>query len=92
VALADYFVGPILSTATGDEIARLAKQLLDRGNDQWPSGWPTSSRNLFGGAETAIGARERWTGIERTIGKDAWLSTSPPKPPWPLIPTRHRRS
>lgn len=87
-ALADYFVGPIMSTATGDGIARLAKQMLDRSKDQWPAGWPTSSRNLLGGAEVAIGARERWTGIERTIGKDAWLSTRPPKPPWRLVPNR----
>jgi cellulose biosynthesis protein BcsQ len=87
-ALADYFVGPILSTATGEETSRLAKQLLDLSKSQWPGGWPTSSRNLLGGAETPIGVRERWTGIERTIGKDAWLSTSPPKPPWPLIPNK----
>jgi MinD-like ATPase involved in chromosome partitioning or flagellar assembly len=24
-------------------------------------------------------------GIERTIGKEAWLATNPPKPPWPLV-------
>jgi MinD-like ATPase involved in chromosome partitioning or flagellar assembly len=84
-ALGDYFVEPILSTRSGGEVQRLAKQLIDRSKGSWPSGWPRSYRNLLGGADTAIGAGEQWTGIERTIGKEAWLATSPPRPPWPLI-------
>jgi MinD-like ATPase involved in chromosome partitioning or flagellar assembly len=82
-ALGDYFVGPILSTKGGGELQGLAKKLMDRAKGQWPRGWPTSSRNLLGGGDTPIGAGDRWLGIERTIGKEAWLTTTPRKP-WPL--------
>ncbi len=83
--LGDYFVGPILSAASGGEVQRLANQLLSLAEGKWPSGWPRSYRNVLGGGDTPIEAGGRWTGIERTIGKEAWLTTTPPKPPWPLV-------
>jgi MinD-like ATPase involved in chromosome partitioning or flagellar assembly len=84
-ALGKYFVPPILSAASGGDVQRLAKQLLDQTYGKWPSGWPRSFRNLLGGEETPIAIGSRWTGIERTIGKDAWLTVTPPRPPWPLV-------
>lgn len=86
-ALGGYFVAPIMSARSGGDEQRLARHLLDQARGKWPGGWPTSYRNLLGGAAMAIGAGERWIGIERTIGKEAWLTTSPPKP-WPLIAGR----
>lgn len=85
--LGKYFVPPIISSKAGGELQRLARELLDRTMDSWPSGWPTAYRDVLGG-EKGVEAPSRWTGIERTIGKEAWLSTKPPKPPWPLIPGR----
>ncbi len=84
-ALGGYFVAPIFSAASGGELSRLARRLLDMARATWPSGWPRSYRNILGGADTAIEAGTRWTGIERTIGKDAWLATHAPRPPWRLI-------
>jgi MinD-like ATPase involved in chromosome partitioning or flagellar assembly len=83
-ALSSYFVPPILATDAKDE-GRLARALFDHAKQTWPSGWPTSSGNVLGGAVVEIGARTRWLGIERTLGKEAWLATSPPEPPWPLL-------
>jgi len=83
--LGKYFVKPIVSAATNGEMQRLAAQILGLARGKWPAGWPRSVRNVLGGADTLIEAGERWTGIERTIGKEAWLTTTPPKPPWPLI-------
>jgi MinD-like ATPase involved in chromosome partitioning or flagellar assembly len=80
-----YFVAPIVSAATNGEVKRLAAQILDQARGKWPAGWPRSVRNVLGGADTMIEAGERWTGIERTIGKEAWLTTTPPRPPWPLV-------
>lgn len=86
-ALGTYFVPPILSTTGGNDEHRLAKSLLGQAKGQWPSGWPITYRNVLGGASTEIDAGSKWTGIERTIGKETWLASSPPKP-WPLIPGR----
>lgn len=83
-ALGGFFVAPILSVTGGGELQRLARRLLEIAGDTWPSGWPRSYRNILGGADTPIEVHTRWTGIERTIGKDAWLATQAPKPPWPL--------
>ena len=80
-----YFVGPILSAAHGGDVQRLAKQLLDQADGKWPGGWPRSFRNVLGGADTSIETGTRWTGIERTIGKEAWLASSSVAPPWPLV-------
>jgi MinD-like ATPase involved in chromosome partitioning or flagellar assembly len=84
-ALGAYFVAPIVSARSKALTEqKLAKHFLDLPNRSWPSGWPASYRNVLGGADTPIDAGTRWTGIERTIGKEAWLTTKPPKPPWPL--------
>jgi cellulose biosynthesis protein BcsQ len=86
--LGKYFVAPITSAATDGEMKRLAAQILDKARGNWPAGWPRSIRNVLGGEDTMIEAGERWIGIERTIGKEAWLTTTPPKPPWPLVKGR----
>lgn len=83
--LGAYFVGPILSTKSGAETQRLANKLLERAQDKWPNRWPSETRSALGIA-TKIQTKTRWTGIERTIGKEAWLADSPPAPPWPLRP------
>lgn len=83
--LGEYFVAPIVFAATDGEMKRLAEKILEQAKAKWPAGWPHSVRNVLGGADTLIGAGELWTGIERTIGKEAWLTTTPPEPPWPLI-------
>jgi MinD-like ATPase involved in chromosome partitioning or flagellar assembly len=83
--LGDYFVAPILSAASGGDVQRLARQLIEQAQGKWPTGWPRAYRNLLGGRETPIDAGTRWTGIERTIGKEAWLTSTPPMPPWPLV-------
>ena len=87
-ALGAYFVGPVISTTSRGELGRLAKLLLDQAKEQWPSGWPRSIQNVLGGGATEIDAGVRWTGIERTIGKEAWLTKRPPAPPWPLVAGR----
>jgi MinD-like ATPase involved in chromosome partitioning or flagellar assembly len=85
-ALAEYFVPPIVSSQAEPAAERkLAEELLNRRNHGWPSGWPRSYRNVLGGADTPIDVENRWTGFERTIGKEAWLATKPPRPPWPLV-------
>lgn len=88
VKLGRYFVNPIVSAAANGEMQRLATLILEQAKNKWPAGWPRSVRNVLGGADTSIEAGTRWTGIERTIGKEAWLTTTPPKPPWPLIKGR----
>ena len=84
-SLGAYFVSPIIVGASGGDLHRLAKQLLEQATGQWPTGWPRSFKNVLGGGDTPIDAGGRWTGIERTIGKDAWLTATPPGPPWPLV-------
>lgn len=84
----DYFVAPVLSAESGGEVQRLSKQLLDQAQGEWPIGWPRSYRNVLGGAEEQVEVGVRWIGIERTVGKDAWLTPKPPKPPWPLVKGR----
>jgi MinD-like ATPase involved in chromosome partitioning or flagellar assembly len=84
-ALGDYFVAPIVSAQSGGDVQRLARQLLEKAHGRWPRGWPVSIRNVIGADETAIDVGARWTGIERTVGKEAWLTSTPPKPPWPLL-------
>src|SRR5260370_14459177 len=84
-ALGEYFVTPIVSAESGGDVQRLARQLLDKVQGHWPQGWPLSIRNVLGASETRIDVRTRWTGIERTVGKEAWLTIPPPKPPWPLV-------
>lgn len=83
--LDSYFVGPVISSEQQGEMKRLASQVLELARGKWPAGWPRFVRNVLGGADTDIDVGALWTGIERTIGKEAWLTTSPPKPPWPLI-------
>lgn len=87
-ALGKYFVPPILSAASGGEVQRLARQILEHTSNAWPTGWPRSVRNVLGGAQTPIAVGQRWTGIDRTLGKEAWLTSTPPKPPWPLVKGR----
>ena len=86
--LGAYFVAPILSAASGGDVQRLARQLLEQAAGKWPTGWPRFYRNLLGGAETPIDAGAQWIGIERTIAKESWLLSAQPKPPWPLIKGR----
>ncbi len=86
--LGKYFAPPILSAASGGDARRLAKHLLDQSEGEWPAAWPQAFNNVLGGAETPIDTKSRWTGIERTIGKEAWLTTTPPKPPWALVKGR----
>jgi MinD-like ATPase involved in chromosome partitioning or flagellar assembly len=85
VALGNYFAPPILSSQGREDLRGLAKKILEMTANKWPDCWPRSVRNLLGGADKPIEAGNRWTGIERTIGKDAWLSMAPPNPPWPLV-------
>lgn len=84
-ALDGYFVGPVLSAANGGEVERLARRLLEMAKGKWPAGWPRSFQNLIGAADTSISVETQWTGIERTLSKEAWLTTAPPAPPWPLV-------
>lgn len=84
-ALRDWFVGPVISTAARTDLRHLAEKVLERAKSKWPTGWPRSLRNVLGGQDTPLDAGGRWTGIERTIGKEAWLTTTPPKPPWKLV-------
>lgn len=81
--LGGFFVEPVLATHAGGELGRVAKKLLDQSRT-WPPGWPTEVTNLLGAA-APIDHGGKWTGIERTLGKEAWLSTSPPRKPWPLV-------
>jgi len=73
-ALGAYFVPPILSTKGSGNEQRLASQLFDRAKGTWPKGWPRSYRNVLGGGDTPIDLGARWVGIERTVGKEAWLA------------------
>lgn len=82
--LGAYFVGPILSTESGSEAARLARRLLEETQGQWPSRWPDEVYSALG-LPTTIATKTRWTGMERTIGKEAWLADEPPAYPWPLV-------
>lgn len=84
-ALGDWFIGPVVSTVAGADLQRLAQKILEHTKGKWPAGWPRSVRNVLGGQDTPIDAGGRWTGIERTIGKEAWLTTTPPEAPWKLI-------
>lgn len=86
--LGPYFAPPILSSVGRTDLKGLVGRILELTKDKWPVGWPRSVRNILGGTETPIDAGNRWTGIERTIGKEAWLSTLQPKPPWPLVKGR----
>lgn len=83
--LGSYFSGPVLSTGSSGEQQRLAKKLLelDQGK-KWPTGWPRSFENVLQGS-IEIAADTAWTGIDRTIGKEAWLSNARISPPWPLV-------
>ena len=87
-ALGAYFVRPVLSTQGGGHVAgRLAAELFRTASardEGWPRDWPRTWRNVLGGGETSIEIGTRWVGVERTIGKDAWLGTG--TPPWPLHP------
>jgi cellulose biosynthesis protein BcsQ len=83
-ALGDWFVGPVVSAATRTDLRHLAQKVLERSKNKWPTGWPRSLRNVLGGQDTPLDAGGRWTGIERTIGKEAWMTTTPPAPPWRL--------
>jgi MinD-like ATPase involved in chromosome partitioning or flagellar assembly len=83
-ALGNYFVAPIVSTASQGTVRLLATKILEQAQGKWPPGWPTTVANVLGGAVTAIEVRRTWTGIERTIGKEAWLAIPPPAPPWLL--------
>jgi MinD-like ATPase involved in chromosome partitioning or flagellar assembly len=83
--LGAYFVGPILSTESSAETQRLATKLLERAKDKWPNRWPSEAYSALGIA-SKLQTKTRWTGLERTIGKEAWLADSPPEPPWPLRP------
>src|ERR1700755_1859976 len=87
-ALGAYFVSPILSTKGSGNEQRLASQLFLRAKDAWPKGWPSSFRNVLGGSNTPIEIGTRWVGIERTVGKEAWLPNEKPKPPWQLTDER----
>jgi MinD-like ATPase involved in chromosome partitioning or flagellar assembly len=78
-ALGRYFVGPVLSNHDPGERARLAKALLDQSRD-WPHGWPENQDDPLGGPPQPLDTR--WTGIERTIGKEAWINTNQVEPPW----------
>lgn len=83
--LGPYFVPPVLLASGTGEHQQLAKNLLDQARKtRWPHGWPTSYETPLGMVEKLEGCDTVWFGIERTIGKDAWLSV-PSKPPWPLI-------
>ncbi|MBK8260827.1 MAG: hypothetical protein IPK80_05750 [Nannocystis sp.] len=83
-ALGDWFVGPVVSDAARTDLQHLARKVLELAKHKWPIGWPISLPNVLGGQETPLDVRGRWSGIERTIGKEAWLTEEPPKPPWPL--------
>lgn len=82
-ALGAYFAPPILSASGGGEAQRLAKTLIGRAAGKWPAGWPTTHRNILGAAATPLATGTRWVGLERTIGKEAWLNDAPARP-WPL--------
>lgn len=86
-ALGEWFVSPVVCAARTD-LQHLAQKVLELAKGKWPNGWPRSLRNVLGGQDTPLDAGGRWTGIERTIGKEAWLVTMPPKPPWKLIKGR----
>jgi hypothetical protein len=81
--LGAYFVKPIISEIGNAELRGLASALFNVGKN-WPRGWPTQTRNTLGITSLDIGANSRWFGIERTLSKDAWLTDTPAKPPWPL--------
>jgi len=85
-ALGAYFAPPILSAASGSDVQRLASRLLEDYARKWPRGWPRHFTNLLGGAPSPVDVT-RWSGVERTIGKEAWLAGSPPQPPWPRLGT-----
>lgn len=82
--LGAYFVGPILSTESGGETQRLATKLLELSEGKWPTRWPNETRSTLG-LPSKLELKTRWTGLERTIGKQAWLADPPPEPPWPLV-------
>lgn len=87
-ALGDWFVSPVVSTAARTDLQRLAEKVLEHAKGKWPTGWPRSLRNVLGGQDEPLDVGGRWTGIERTIGKEAWLTETPPAPPWKLIKGR----
>ena len=80
--LGAWFAGPILSTASDlpDE-ARLAKNLFQKASP-WPSRWPTEGRTPTGARPIDV---TRWRALQRSLSKEAWLTTEPASPPWPLV-------
>ena len=82
--LGAYFVGPILSTTESGETKRLSNKILELAKGKWPAGWPRDIQNALG-LPTPLDVQNVWTGIDRTIGKEAWLTVSPPKAAWPLV-------
>ncbi len=84
-SLDQYFVGPILLTAGAGERERLAKALLDKATSNgWPGSWPRAYLDPLGIEVNLEQLGSLWIGLERTIGKEAWLSR-PAHPPWPLV-------
>lgn len=84
--LGGYLAGPVLATDGGGDAARLANQLLSKYGHSWPAGWPTNYTNLLGAAATPLAIPAVWSGVERALSKDAWLSAAAPQRPWPLKP------
>jgi MinD-like ATPase involved in chromosome partitioning or flagellar assembly len=78
--LGAYFVGPVLSAKAAGAEGRLAKKVLETAGNKWPPGWPKSMPSPLG--EQVDIDLTHWSGIERTIGKDAWFSQA--APPWPI--------
>lgn len=86
--LGAYFVRPILSAEKRGPLQRLANTLLSISDDKWPARWPEAYRDTLG-VEIPIATKTRWSGIERTIDKEAWLSSdSSPVLPWKLVPSK----
>lgn len=87
--LGSWFAGPILWTGapSAQEQRRLAQNLLNKLQAEWPAGWPTAWRDVTGG-QHPITVRERglWCGEQRARTKDIWIHEGSVKPPWPLHP------
>lgn len=89
-ALGAWFRGPVRSTTDGRSAGALAKQLVEKARGRWPVGWPVEFEDPVTGEVLTIqpgdqprGEGLRWSGFQRLLAKEEWLSEQSASVPWP---------
>lgn len=90
-ALGAWFRGPVRLTTDARSAGALARKLVEKAGGRWPVAWPVEFEEPITGIRYAItradeptGAGPRWSGFQRLLAKEEWLSDRGATSPWPV--------